>query len=165
MTPAKCKKWVLLFLLLNTAGYVHAEQQGNNEVDEEVVVIGTKSSKQILVEFRKVEKDMYALYNSLNEDRRFDVLCENRAETGTRLKKQVCLPRYYYTAETKEAGATLNNFAVTEAEAIAQKDRKAFEEKVQQAIAKDPQLMDMLVKYEELRLEYVQQTNKDPRSE
>ncbi|MEJ0040453.1 MAG: hypothetical protein WDO68_31265 [Gammaproteobacteria bacterium] len=51
----------------------------------------------------KVEAEYFALYNKLNTDRQYDMLCKMDRATGTTLAKRVCQPRYVETAQRANA--------------------------------------------------------------
>lgn len=58
----------------------------------------------ILKEMTKAEDAYFALYNSLNTDHQYDIVCRKDRATGTTLVTRVCQPRYLLRA--KEAAAS-----------------------------------------------------------
>lgn len=42
----------------------------------------------------KAEEEYFALYNKLNTDRQYDMVCRKDVATGTTFAKRVCQPRY-----------------------------------------------------------------------
>jgi hypothetical protein len=51
----------------------------------------------------KVEAEYFALYNELNTDRQYDMLCKMDRATGTNFAKRVCQPRYVEAAQRAHA--------------------------------------------------------------
>jgi len=51
----------------------------------------------------KTEQEFFALYNTLNTDRQYDMLCKMDRATGTTLAKRVCQPRYVETVQRDHA--------------------------------------------------------------
>jgi len=54
-------------------------------------------------EIAKTEQEFFALYNTLNTDRQYDMLCKMDRETGTTLAKRVCKPRYVEAVQRDHA--------------------------------------------------------------
>jgi hypothetical protein len=55
----------------------------------------------------KVENDFFALYNQLNTDHQYDMVCRNETRTGTTFQTRVCQPRYLLTAKEDSATARM----------------------------------------------------------
>jgi hypothetical protein len=56
--------------------------------------ISDEKPSDIRKQLAAVTAEFYALYNKLNTDRQYDMICKKDPETGTRFEKNVCLPRY-----------------------------------------------------------------------
>ena len=67
---------------------------------EEITVYGRKSSAEMAILFKQAQFDFLDVYNNLNTVDEFRVVCEKRATTGSKFKKDHCEPVYY----TKAAG-------------------------------------------------------------
>jgi hypothetical protein len=65
----------------------------------------------------RAETEFYALYNKLNTERRFDMLCHMDRATGTAFTRRVCEPRYY--EEARMAAASEEMQAATHASSSA----------------------------------------------
>jgi hypothetical protein len=51
----------------------------------------------------KTEQEFFALYNKLNTDRQYDMICRMDRATGTTLTARVCQPRYIEAAKRVDA--------------------------------------------------------------
>ena len=81
---------------------------------------GADSPSKLRSEMTKVEKEYVELYNKLNTDREFAIVCKMQQPTGTRFPVRVCQPRYLVNAAevaatesmqsaTQSASATRDN--------------------------------------------------------
>ena len=65
---------------------------------EEVEVRGQKSRQQLERAVVEARLDFWEIYNSLNTDNDYRIVCEKVAVTGSRFKKRRCVPQYFLTA-------------------------------------------------------------------
>lgn len=61
------------------------------------------SPGKLRTEMAKAEQDYVALYNKLNSDRQFDIVCKTDRPTGSSFPVRVCQPRYLLRATEKSA--------------------------------------------------------------
>ena len=61
---------------------------------EEIQVLGTRTLYSIRMEIVDEENKIFSMFNELNSDDRFDILCDNIAPTGSHIKQRVCEPRF-----------------------------------------------------------------------
>lgn len=64
------------------------------EAAESIVVASQKSADELRRDFWRAERDFYSIYNTLNDDGRYDVRCTKEAPTGSVLKIQMCRPKF-----------------------------------------------------------------------
>jgi hypothetical protein len=67
------------------------------------------SPSKLRSEMTKVEKEYVELYNKLNTDREFDIVCKMQQPTGTRFPVRVCQPRYLINAAEVAATETMQS--------------------------------------------------------
>jgi hypothetical protein len=60
-------------------------------------------------EMTKTEEAYFALYNKLNTDRQYDIVCRKEAETGSTFLKRVCKPRYLENAQQAAAAERMQS--------------------------------------------------------
>ena len=103
--------------------------------------------------------DMYAVFNTLNEDRQYDVHCNmERKSITSRLKVQVCKPQF-------ESGITISQFdgsgdAINIDNSIRlpgseiRKHQKILKEKMLRMAEESPELADAVYRRAALEMEY-----------
>lgn len=70
-----------------------AHAQGTEYI-EEMTVVESKSLLAYKFEMEMAEDKMYDLYNALNDDDEFDVICEKMRGTYSRIKQRTCRGRF-----------------------------------------------------------------------
>ena len=75
----------------------HAETIEESQIDE-IVVKGPKTRGQIRREIEAAEKQIYLLFNELNTDDDYDILCRRITRTGSQIPETVCRARIYWDA-------------------------------------------------------------------
>ena len=76
---------------LNTAT---STPQASDRPIEEIQVLGTRTLYSIRMEIVDEENKIFSMFNELNSDDRFDILCDNIAPTGSHIQQRVCEPRF-----------------------------------------------------------------------
>ena len=123
-------------------------------------------------EIARAENAFYALYNQLNTDRQYDVICANDRPTGSKFEVRVCQPRYLEHAKQVAAsermaaatragdssgaansrGPDVGNAASPVAETG---DRQqAFRRNMLEVLQKSPELQELGRKRDELQARY-----------
>lgn len=167
------RKALILVIVLFPSLAPCQDTKPGGEVTEEIIVHGEEYDlKDLNIAIRTTEKDMYELFNSINEDDKFDVYCERRAYTGSKIKKQLCFPRYYHDAAGNQARSELADLrAVRSDPPLAQNatqyidpqfslrlNQEKWNEKMAAAINKDTKLMKLFIRYMSLREEYAEKS-------
>ncbi|MBT1450409.1 hypothetical protein KJ365_05900 [Glaciecola sp. XM2] len=78
------------------------EAQPTKKEVERIEVQGSRPKGYYLSEFRKNQTDFVRMFNDLVNDSEMEVVCESRAQTGSRVKKRVCEPRFISTLTFRE---------------------------------------------------------------
>lgn len=93
---------ITLLALLCAAG-VQATAQAPEPVDEIEVVESSGNTPRLLrAEIRKLERDMFELFNKLNSNDEFDVTCDYHTPTGSKIPLWRCEPAFILRAENAE---------------------------------------------------------------
>ncbi len=71
------------------------------------IVVRERALEQLRVRVRLAENDVYARFNDINSSDLYDFHCYERASTGTRIKKRVCLSNAWRAADAAMAQATV----------------------------------------------------------
>ena len=89
---------ILLTMLLASV-QVHA-------AEEEQIVIEDLTVPQLRAEIEKIQDEYYAVFNRLNEDDDFDIVCQKFTPTGTNIPQVGCEPAFF----TKRRSESANNY-------------------------------------------------------
>ena len=84
---------VLLLVVLPASGVSQIEStqaEESSEPIEEIVVHGHKSIIDLKHEMYEAEEALYDIFNSLNSDDDYDIHCNEKAPTGSKITQRVC---------------------------------------------------------------------------
>jgi hypothetical protein len=133
---------------------------------DEVTVQGTR-----LWEMRKriveAENRFYALYNQINKDPDYQILCNRYVRTGTHLAARKCVMKYYEDAQYQAArgvfaqlsGSTDEGYA-PEAELVGMERLEEARAHVLQVINSDKRLRRMVREREEMEAKFAAERNR-----
>jgi hypothetical protein len=76
---------------------------------DEMVVRG-KALEKLRIQIKRAEDEVYARFNDINSTDLYDIHCYERAETGTRIKKRICLSNAWRAYDAAIAEATVRGF-------------------------------------------------------
>ena len=74
-----------------------------SEPIEEITVIGQQIILDLRLQIIEAEDRAFDIFNALNDDNLYDVVCTKVARTGTLIKKRECLPNFYHRATAENA--------------------------------------------------------------
>ncbi len=74
--------------------------------EEEQVVIEDLTMAQLRAEIEKIQTEFYRVFNTLNEDDEFDVVCQKFTPTGSNIPQVGCEPNFV----SKRRGANANEY-------------------------------------------------------
>jgi hypothetical protein len=138
---------------------------------EEVLVTGERQVYQLHSKMLEAEKQAYDIFNSLNDEPRFDISCSTHAPTGSRIKQQVCLPGFQLDAYQQHALQYLetlrpdgSNFAIQSQpqEVVIASQQEAYRSKLKQIAEEHPEFLDALIEFTELKERYEEATSTAP---
>lgn len=136
----------------------------SEEIDE-IVVLGAHSLTLLRQEVIVAEDKFFEIYNELNDDDRFDIICENRRPTGTRIQVRECKARFVRDAEvdaTQDALMMNNSPANVAAQPIraAKEDYETLDKKLKTFAVENPELQRALMEYDNLSKKYSEEREK-----
>lgn len=85
---------LLFWIDIAGAAEMHAPQKPAGEPAEEIEVLGRRGRLALRAEIVNVETRMFNLFNEFNDERQFDVFCDEGIVTGSRIPERKCAPRY-----------------------------------------------------------------------
>jgi len=111
---------------------------------DEVTVVGARSLANLRLEVVRAEDNLYAIFNSLNDDDRYDIICKKETRIGSQIPHRVCLARLFRDAMPEAAeddvlvGIHIRNMPG------AKKHMKILKEKILAIAAMHPELLAAL---------------------
>ena len=71
--------------------------------------VAADNPRDLQDEMVRVENEYVALYNKLNTDDQFDIVCRKERATGSRFETRVCKPQYQLTAQENVASERVHS--------------------------------------------------------
>jgi hypothetical protein len=135
-----------------------------------LLAVATAASAETVTSIRRemsrVEGQYFALYNKLNTDKQFDMVCRMEAPTGSNFMRRVCQPRYLESAKQTSASERIDaaNHAGTPPQAganvgaamvggasVVDTQQDAFRRNMLDVLQKSPELQALGQKRDELQ--------------
>ncbi len=141
-----------------------AESVAEPDSIDEIVVMGGRSLTMLRHEVTQAEGVFYDRYNLLNEDDRYDMICEDQTPTGTRIPVRVCKTRVIRDAERQatQDGMIFGAEYIGSSPVIpsANRHNEILQEKLRAFAISDPELQDALMDYDRLSKKYAAEREK-----
>jgi hypothetical protein len=136
----------------------------SGEIDE-IVVLGARSLTLLRQEVIVAEDRFFDLYNELNDDDKYDIVCETRRPIGTRIQVRECKAQFVKDAEyqaTQDALQFSESPANVTARAIraSTEDYEILDEKLKTFAVSSPELQEALMEYDGLNKKYADEREK-----
>ncbi len=130
----------------------------DEEVIDDIVVVGQKSISALRKDVFKAEEDFYSVFNKLNDESDYNVRCFYENATGTHIKNHVCRARFVtkaYSSHAARNGNDLSRVANQDANpGFAEKTAK-YQAKMETLVAASPELQAALIRYNTKRAEFI----------
>lgn len=129
------------------------------EVDatiDEITVVGARTLGAMRAKVTIAEDQVYALFNDLNEDDGYDIICKKETRIGSQIPKRVCLARMYREALAEETVDEDSGFVTTGRMTRSSKHQKILQEKMRSLAKQHPELLQALRKRHALDQEFKQ---------
>lgn len=142
-----------------------AEATAETEEIDEIIVLGARSLTLLRQEVIVAEDKFFDIYNQLNEDDKYDIVCETRKPLGTRISVRECKAQFVRDAEyeaIQDALQFTNSVANVTAQPVraATRDYEILDEKLKAFAVSSPELQEALMEYDNLNKKYSQQREK-----
>jgi hypothetical protein len=161
---------ILISILLAFSPAAFSQSAGTDETApgapatmEEIIVYGDKSLSQLRRELHKASEAFFDVYNDLNSNDDFDILCDYQTKLGQRRREHICTPKFSLKAEARESTAWLLSgiqlqrstgpdagfntgmgFRTPTARRVVEKEKLMFQE-MSELLAQRPELREALV--------------------
>lgn len=163
-TPtAFLQPWGVLAVLL--ALNLHAPQVSaaiaGEDTPQEITITGQRRLLDLRNRIHEAEDRMYGLFNELNDNRLFDIHCHWEAETGTRIRKRNCRPRFVDMAQERQAedflssvqGFNYGESAHPPPAAVISYYNPQLEARMRELLQEHPKFFEAVIEHHELREE------------
>lgn len=126
-----------------------AEDAEAREPVEEITVYGEKSLGKLKFEYEVAEESFYKLYNELNDEWKYDVVCRNEMATNSHIRHRVCWPRYALEAMEQEADSKFFPRGAVDpgVPALMTAEGKRLRERIARLAEEDPRLLQALIEF------------------
>lgn len=149
---------LLVFLIGPHAGAEEEPNKSNEEsVIDEITVIGTPELITLRVEIARAEDEIFRIFNDLNEDDDYDMICENERPVGTRIARRVCRARLFREKMAEDARRAMDGDVMTGAMIDTEKHNKILQEKLRSMALQSPEFAEALQKRYALRQKFEQE--------
>ncbi len=144
-------------LLQQTAIAQEAEAETDAEVLEpleEIIVVAPRSLSSMRVEIRRVEENVLALFNAMNDDHDYDIRCRQEAPLGSHIPVRICNPRFVDRLIGRETQLYLRTGVYTEPVGEIRQHQEVLNEMMRTMVEENPQLRDEMQLFYDLKTQY-----------
>lgn len=121
-----------------------------NETDEqlidEVTVLGVRDLAALRIEVIRAEDIIYDLYNELNDDDSYDIVCKNETRIGSQIPQRVCQARLFREAVAEATEDVVEGEILSGAAVIEAKHNEVLRQKMAALANQHPELLEALKK-------------------
>jgi len=118
---------------------------------DEITVMGSQSLSSLRHDLVEAEDSVYAIFNSLNNDDDYDIICKNETRIGSQILYRVCKARLYREAVAEATEDYADGNAYHGVMLNAQQHNEILREKMRALAAENPQFVEALRKRLELQ--------------
>jgi len=113
---------------------------------DEVTAVGERSPKSLRQDVLQAEDAVYSLFNELNDDDEYDVVCKRQTKIGSQIPQRICLPTVLRDFEPDDVRDGDSRLASARVEAEQAKHQRLLREKILGLADKHPELLQALQK-------------------
>ena len=141
MNPDMKTLTVVIVLGLSSAPLF--SQEGEDARDE-ITVVGAPSLASMRADLVRAEDAVYALFNELNDDDAYDIICRKETKVGSQVPYRVCLASILRDTEVEEALDEDTGTVSVSRKASQSRHQKTLMEKMRQLAIENPELLEAL---------------------
>ena len=130
---------------------------------EDIERIGVTGSVPLLFykdDMQAAELDFYEMFNALNDNKKYKVLCRKETRLGSRIKTRVCYPQYVLDRMAQETQDALSSGAgypsLQQIEFAVKDEREESMKYVEELVKSNPKLLEKLIQLNEKQALYAQ---------
>jgi len=136
---------IALAAWLPLAASAQTAEAETDELDvaiDEIMVVGARELGAMRAEIDLAEDQLFKLYNDLNEDDGYDIICKKETRIGSQIPQRVCLARMYRDARAAAAvGDEDAGMIAAGRMARSQKHQRILEQKLRVLAIENPELL------------------------
>ena len=161
---------ILLALVSGAAAQDADQSQGSGEraadigpdaeIIDEVTVLGVRELASLRADVIRAEDVVYDLYNELNDDDRYDIICKKETRIGSQIPRRVCLSRLYRDAVSEASEEVLDGSDVGTIGVNSARHNAILRERMAALANQHPELLAALKKRLELKKKLEQERAK-----
>ncbi|MEY4641280.1 MAG: hypothetical protein RLZZ227_1274 [Pseudomonadota bacterium] len=118
---------------------------------EEITVTGQRSMFELRLQVQDAEDAMFALFNEINTDDQYDVICTVETRVFSHVKERVCLPVYARDAQLDEAQNMVRGTPAIPLQATLSYSTPRFTAKFQELVGSNAELFSAVARHYELK--------------
>lgn len=134
-------------------------EAGKDEILEEIVVIGDRSTYTLRQMIIRAEDRIYDLFNTLNDDKKYDIFCYMEAPINSHIKRRYCRPKFVDEATADEARSFMDGTPGVDIYARIAQDNAVLRKKIAVIMNENPEFLEAVIKYAELKSEVRKEIN------
>jgi len=132
---------------LAVAGYAQeAVDTSGDEAYDEIEVVAKAQLDDLRARLYESEVNVYKMFNELNDKNEFDVICAEKAPTGSHIKERYCEPRFVKELQSEAYREGRNNRI---SKSKYRKKQEEFAARMETLAHDHPDLLKALVEYSE----------------
>ena len=136
-----------------------AQTDEPEEIVDEIVVQAEMSPRQLRQEIRIAELQIFDIFNEINEDDDYDVICRRRAPIGSQIPRTECKARLFWDALSDHSENTDETIIIGQVIPNPQAHAAKLRELIRDAAIANPALLDALRKRRDLRTRLAEADN------
>lgn len=163
----KLTKSIAVVLALSNFAVVNSvsanDNASKNNSKEDIERIGITGSVPLLFykdDMQAAELDFYEMFNALNDNKKYKVLCRKETRLGSRIKTRVCYPQYVLDRMAEETQDALSSGAgypsLQQIEFAVKDEREESMKYVEELVKSNPELLEKLIQLNEKQALYAQ---------
>ena len=132
----------------------NALEQAEKEMIDEVTVLGPRSLALMRKEIIAAEDKVFAIFNELNTDDGYDVICKKETSIGSQILQRVCKARLFRERQSEAAEDFYEDSASAPVRINAKRHSEILREKMRTLAMENPELVEALRKRKSLLEEF-----------
>ena len=157
------KRLAWMMCMLSVASLAQSDDVPPDETNttiDEITVMGVRELGQLRAELVRAEDYVYTMYNELNDDDDYDIICKLQAPIGSQIKRRVCQARLYRDGLAAETVDDDNNTLIVAPKLSKKKHSQILRDKMRKVASENPQLVVALRKRLELQQRFDRERDK-----